>query len=222
MKTVLITGAGGNLGAACADHFAGKGWQVIAFVSPGAVPPTAKPRMRYVEADLMDEAGTAEVLSRVTGDFPVIDLAVLTVGGFAGGAVEKTDGAALKKMYALNFETAYYTARPLFSHMGKQPHGGRMVFIGARPALDASAGKGLVAYGLSKSLLFKLADYLNAASSTVKTHVIVFSTLDTPQNRTAMPDADRSGWIKPEAVAKTIEEIGSGTIVPTVVEISPK
>ena len=38
---------------------------------------------------------------------------------------------------------------------------GRLVFIGARPALNPDAGKSLLAYALGKSLLFKLAEMMN-------------------------------------------------------------
>ena len=59
-------------------------------------------------------------------------------------------------MYSLNFETAYFVARPVFLQMLKQSTGGRMVFIGARPALQPKDGKDMLAYGLSKSLIFTL------------------------------------------------------------------
>lgn len=219
MKTVLITGAGGNLGAACVVHFAAKGWKVIAMVSPGRIPKDKVTNVRFVEADLMNEKDTEEVLGQVLGDFPVIDLTILTVGGFEMGALEQTDGASLLRMYALNFETAYHVARPLFAVMHRG-QGGRMIFIGARPALDAKAGKSLIAYGLSKSLLFKLADYLNAASEKVKCHVVVFSALDTPQNRASMPNADRATWVTPERVAMKIQEIGEGKFSSVTMEVN--
>ena len=38
---------------------------------------------------------------------------------------------------------------------------GRLVFINARPAIQAEQGKEMTAYALSKSLLFKLADFIN-------------------------------------------------------------
>ena len=44
-----------------------------------------------------------------------------------------------EKMYSLNFETAYFAARPLFQHMLKNEYG-RIVFMGARPALKAEQG----------------------------------------------------------------------------------
>jgi len=38
----------------------------------------------------------------------------------------------------------------------------------------------------------------------VVTSVVVPSTIDTPQNRKSMPDADPSKWVKPEAIADVI------------------
>lgn len=221
MKTVLITGAGGNLGAAAVDRFVDKGYQVVALVSPGKVPTEQRKHVDYLEADLLQEGPVQELMDRVFAMYAAIDGVVLTVGGFEAGDVEATDEAAMKRMYSLNFETAYHVARPAFRYMQSQPGGGRIIFIGAKPALDAKAGKSLMAYGLSKSLLFKLAEYLNAASEKVKSHVIVFSALDTPQNRTSMPKADTSQWVKPEKVAGVMVEIVNGETLGDVVEVGP-
>jgi len=84
---------------------------------------------------------------------------------------------------------------------------GKIVFVGARPAIQASAGKNLIAYGLSKSLLFKLAEYLNAEAKgkNVTVSVVVPSTIDTEPNRKSMPDAHFEKWVKPEALAEVLE-----------------
>ena len=72
-------------------------------------------------------------------------------------------------------------------------------------------GKNVIAYALSKSLLFNLAEYLNAegASQNVVTSVIVPSTIDTPANRESMPKADFSKWVRPEEIAGVMEFICS-------------
>lgn len=210
MKTVIITGAGGNLGKAAVSVFASPGWRVAAFVPPGKLPTSQSEGIDYFEADLLDETATAEVVEQAIAHYGSIQAALLLVGGFEAGSVAATDSAALRRMFALNVETAYHAARPLFQQMQQQPEGGRLVFVGARPALDAGAGKNLVAYGLSKSQLFKLAEYLNAASDRVKSQVVVFSALDTPENRASMPKADRTRWVTPERVAGEIASaIGS-------------
>ena len=46
-----------------------------------------------------------------------IDGALLLVGGFAMGGIDKTSGADIDKMISLNFKTAFFLARPLFQHM---------------------------------------------------------------------------------------------------------
>ncbi len=206
-KNIFITGASGNLGKAVVEKFVSKSDRVIATVSPGKnLGFQVSGDLQIVEADLTNEAFVHKVIQSVIEKNKTIDAAVLLVGGFAMGNVNESDGAALKKMFSLNFETAYFCARPLFEQMQKQ-NSGRIVLIGARPALSASAGKGVVAYALSKSLLFKLAELLNAqgASDNVITSVVVPSTIDTPQNRAAMPDADFSKWVTPEAIAEVID-----------------
>lgn len=217
MKTILITGAGGNLGTAAVSVFADAGWRVAALVSPGKIPGQKSEGVEFFEADLEDENATNRVIETVVARFDRIDAALMLVGGFEAGTIETTDSAALRRMFALNVETAYHVARPLFQSMQQQTNGGRLVFVGARPALNASAGKNLVAYGLSKSQLFKLAEYLNAASTVVRSHVVVFTALDTPQNRASMPNADRSGWVTPEKAAngilKALEDPGAGLMI---------
>lgn len=227
MKTVLITGAGGRLGSATVQVFSSAGWQVAAIVSAGKTPGSPlgdkevgelAARITYFEANLEDEASTGKLMQEIIDKFGGLDAAIMTVGGFEAGGLDKTDGAALKRMYTLNFETAYYTAKPLAAHM-LQGGSGKLFFIGARPALDAKAGKGLMAYGLSKSLLFKLAEYLNATANRVMAHVVVFQALDTPQNRSSMPNADRSSWVTPESAARRMLSLSDQAGGDVVVEI---
>lgn len=219
MKTVLITGAGGNLGAACVTAFAAAGWRVVAVVSPRKAPKASAPDVEYVELDLSKEKETEEALEKLVQRYGEIDAALLLVGGFEPGGLEKTDGPALKRMFSLNFETAFHVAKPLYPAM-KGRKDSKIVFIGARPALDPQAGKNLVAYGLSKSLLFTFAGYLNEAAGRRLAHVVVFTALDTPQNRTAMPKADRSAWVAPEKVAGAMLGLTTGRMQEMVVVVA--
>ncbi len=204
MKNILITGAAGNLGQATVQKFLSESHRVIAAVTPGKENRfEVQGNLVTVEADLTDEISVNAMVNNAISRYGSIDAALLLVGGWAGGTIFNTDGKALKKMYSLNFETAYYVARPVFQQMMRQPAGGRIVFIGARPALQAKDGRTSLGYGLSKSLVFKLAEYLNeeGASKNVVSSVVVPSTIDTPPNRAAMPNADFNSWVKPEAIA---------------------
>ena len=216
-KNVIITGASGNLGKATVEKFASKGYSIIAIISPGkTLGFDVSPSIETMEADLADEKSTEALVRRVVAKYKTIDAALLLVGGFAMGNILLTDRAALLKMYSLNFETSYFVARPVFSQMVNQSTGGKIVFIGARPALQPKDGKNMLAYGLSKSLIFKLSEYLNAegAEKNVVSSVVVPSTIDTSVNRKAMPNADFTSWITPEAIAEVLEFIVSDRAVP--------
>jgi short-subunit dehydrogenase len=85
----------------------------------------------------------------------------INVGGFAMGSVAETKTSDIGKQYKLNFETAYNVARPVFVQMMKQ-NSGRIFIIGSKPGLSSVNSKGMVAYGLAKSLIFRLAELMNA------------------------------------------------------------
>ncbi|RAV99465.1 SDR family NAD(P)-dependent oxidoreductase [Pseudochryseolinea flava] len=199
---ILITGATGNLGHAVVDRFQTD--NLIAITSVGKSSSLPKGVKGY-EADLTQEAAVDEAISQILKAHITIDAAVLLVGGFTFGGIDQANGEEVKKMFDMNFHTAYFVARPIFQYMAKQKNG-RIVLVGARPALDAHAGKNTVAYALSKSLIFTLAELLNAegADKNVVTSVVVPSIIDTPVNRDAMPKADFSKWVKPEEIADTI------------------
>ena len=207
MKNVLITGATGNLGRQVVKSFLASGYKVTGTLVPGeaALPEFDHQNFEKLVIDLLDEENSANAIDSIISQNGNIDVAVLTVGGFAMGHIADTTTSAINKQYRLNFETAYNVARPVFRQMQKQNRG-KIFLIGSRPGLYSHAGKGLVAYSLGKSLLFRLAELLNdeGKDQNVATTVLVPGTIDTPQNRSAMPDADVSKWVTPENIASVI------------------
>ena len=207
VKTAIVTGASGNMGQAIVKKFIKEEYKVIGTIIPNDPLPLDFPADRFekVVVDLMNEDESAKFVSSVISKYNSIDAAVLTVGGFALGTVIETKTSDITKQYKLNFETAYNIARPVFAQMMKQKNG-RIFIIGSRPGLDATSGKGMVAYGLGKSLVFRLAELMNdeAKGTNVVISVVVPSTIDTPQNRKASPDADPAKWVKPEEIADVI------------------
>jgi len=207
MKTAIITGASGNMGQAVVKKFIDEGYNVIGTIIPNDPVPMDFPadKLEKVVVDLMNEDDSAKFIDNVISKYGAVDAAVLTVGGFAMGAIAETKTSDIAGQYKLNFETAYNVARPVFVQMMKKGTG-RIFIIGSRPGLNAKNGKGMVAYGLAKSLIFRLAELMNdeAKGTNVVTAVIVPSTIDTPQNRKTMPDADPAKWVKPEAIADVI------------------
>ncbi len=206
MKSILITGANGNLGTAVVKKLHEKGHAICATVGRGELPEGfAEMTKDARNVNLTDEAATQQYVEEITRQYPEISAAVLLVGGFAMGGIAETDGAAIDKQIALNFKTAYFVVRPLMAHFEKNG-GGQIILVGARPALDAAAGMGMVAYSLGKSLVFQLAEIINAAGKGkhITATVLVPSVIDTPANRIASSGADFTKWIKAEDIADTI------------------
>jgi NAD(P)-dependent dehydrogenase (short-subunit alcohol dehydrogenase family) len=225
MKTVIITGANGNLGSAVTKTFLEKGYNVIITVADDNMKKDVSPheKLEVHVVNLAHEEESNEFVKKIIATHGRVDAALLLVGGFAMGNISKTSMSDINAQIQLNFITAYHVARPLFGHM-LEKGSGRLVFIGSRPALEPSAGKNMIAYGLSKSLLFKLADYLNAEAKgkDIVTSVVAPSTLDTEINRKSMPNANPDDWVKPSALADILEYLvsdRSGPLRETVLKV---
>ena len=207
MNTAIITGASGNLGQAVVKKFLAEGYRVVSTIMPND-PVVLGIRGKDFETaivDLMDEKAAGQFVEFAAIKHGTIDAAILTVGGFVMGKISETKTADIEKQYKLNFETAYNIARPVFVQMLQQGSG-CIFLIGSRPGADMKNSKGMVAYGLGKSLIFRLAELMNeeAKGTNVVVSVVVPSTIDTPQNRAAMPTADFRKWVTPDAIANII------------------
>lgn len=208
-KVVLVTGGAGNLGAAVVTKYLKEGFVVVATVTPGKKPVTTITDLTYEEVDLRDEASTNNLIQKIIEQFKRLDVVVCTVGGFEAGDLKSSDGKSLERMYQLNFKTAYNTARPAYEQMKKQSEG-KIVFIGSRAALEPARGKHVLSYALSKSLLVNFAELLNADSKKITSHIVAPATIDTPENRAEMPDANFKEWITAEKLADLIYSVTAG------------
>lgn len=207
METIIVSGATGNLGQAVVAELASAGYHLVLPVSPGSRTDIyPEYQVSVYELDLLDEEATRRFVERAVSDHGTIRAAVMLVGGFAAGTIRKSDRASLEKMIQLNFFTAYHLTRPLLDHFAGLEGPRQLIYTGSRPGLDPQEGKSFFAYSLSKSLLFRMAEMVNAENKgkQVTASVIVPATMDTPANRAAMPDARFSDWVPTERVAAVI------------------
>ena len=212
-KTVIVTGASGNLGQAVVKKFLSEKYRVVGTIIPNdpVVFEIQDSGFEIAMLDLVDENAAGQFVKDVIRKYGQIDIAVLTVGGFVMGNIAETTSEGLMNQYKLNFQSAYHVARPVFQQMLIQKYG-HIFLIGSKPGMDTKNGKGMVAYSLAKSLLFRLAELLNdeAEGLNVVCWVIVPSTIDTLQNRASMPGADFTKWVTPAKLAEVIFSHCSG------------
>ena len=214
MSTILITGANGNLGRSVTERMLADGHHVLAVTgSQGAGELHDHDHLETYSVDLLDEKQTGEFVKSTLAKHPDLQEAVLLVGGFAMGRLHETSPREMERMIQLNFHTAYHVVRHLLPHFLQRDNGGRFVLIGSRPGMNAAEGKNMFAYTLGKSMVFRLAEFINAEGKDKKVTatVIVPATIDTEANRQAMPDADFSKWVPPANIADAISFVLSET-----------
>lgn len=102
-----------------------------------------------------------------------------------------------------NLKTAVLASRAAVPHMIGRG-GGAIVHVSSRPATQD--GKNIAAYAAAKRALLQLTDAMAAEllEENITVNAVMPSTMDTPANRKAMPKADFSRWVRPEAIAKVI------------------
>jgi NAD(P)-dependent dehydrogenase (short-subunit alcohol dehydrogenase family) len=204
-RHVVVTGGTGALGRAVVEAFVGAG-AVCHVPHRGAASPDLTPheRVRLVGGvELADEACVA----RFYADLPSLWASVQVAGGFAAAPLVSTSLADLRAQLDQNLVSAFLCCREAARRMGAA--GGRLVNVASRAAVDIEGGK--IAYTVAKAGVVALTRALAAelAPSGVLANVVVPSTIDTPANRAAMPDADPARWSKPADVAKTISWLAS-------------
>lgn len=209
MKSILITGAGGNLGRAVVDELS-TNYKLFAALGLGEDSRffDMHPNKSNIETEfvnLTDETACEAYVKKSMNKAGDLSAGILLVGGWQKGSIEDTRINDIDKMIKLNFTTALNVIRPLYEYFKRKGHG-RFILIGARPAIKTEDAAEQFAYSISKAMVIKMAEIINhtGKENDIQAHVIVPSVLDTLANRNAMPDADPSTWVLPGHVAQTI------------------
>ncbi len=227
-KVALVAGAGGNLGGAVARAFYQSGASLVLVDRlpdrlPLAYPPEqfAPARVYFAAADLTDEASVSALVTGALERFGRIDILANTVGGYrAGTPVHETPLETWDFMLTLNARTAFLISKAVIPTMVAQG-GGKIIHVAARGGLTGTAKHS--AYSAAKSAVIRLVETLAAElrQEGINVNCVLPGTIDTPQNRQAMPGADYSKWVAPEAIADVILFLASdaaravnGAVVP--------
>lgn len=227
-RVAIVTGSVGNLGSAVAKVFRERGAKLV--VVDRAIDRLQATFPEWVgsrdalfvgEVDVSDPESVTQMVDRILDRFDRVDIVVNTIGGFRGGQpLHDADPADWQAMFNVNVRTTVNTCRAVASQMIKQKSG-RIVNVASKAALRGAAG--LSAYCASKAAVVRLTESLSEELGRfgVNVNCVLPGTIDTPQNRTAMPDADFATWVTPEAIAGVIAFLASdaaraihGTAIP--------
>lgn len=207
-RSIIVTGGFGVLGQAVAEAFAAAGDKVARIdFAPAPHSPVAG-ALDIGGIDLNDAAATSAALDQVAKAHGGLDVLVNVAGGFTWETLEGGSIDAWARMQAMNL-TSNATITKLALPLLKASNGGRIVNIGAGAAIKAGMGMG--AYAASKSGVHRLTEALaeELAGTSVTVNAVLPSIIDTPTNRADMPDADRSSWVQPAALAEVIQFLAS-------------
>ncbi|MGE5669586.1 MAG: SDR family NAD(P)-dependent oxidoreductase [Betaproteobacteria bacterium] len=207
-RTVVVTGAAGQLGRAVTSAFDAAGANLV-LVERHRGPlvdafGAETPRRQLVAADLLDRDDVDRAIATAAGRFGRIDALCNIVGGFRmGEAVHELSDETLDFVFDINVRSLVHAAHAVVPHM-LDGRGGRIVNVAAFAANRGAARMG--AYSAAKSAVIRLTEAMEAELHDRGVHVncVLPTIIDTPDNRKAMPDADTSAWVAPQDLANVI------------------
>ena len=205
---VVITGASGNLGRALAAAFAARHALVVLIDRRrdrlDALFGAEDARRLHVAADLTNADAVEAAAKAAVDRFGRVDVLCNVAGGFRMGTpVHETPDADWSFLFDINARTVLYAARAFVPRM-LESGGGKIVNVGAFSAQKGAAH--MAAYVASKSAVIRLTESMSAElrEKNVNVNCVLPTTIDTPENRKAMPDVDPRKWVAPEDLASVI------------------
>lgn len=210
-RVILVTGPAGNLGSAIVARFR---MEPVSLVLVDRHPHRIRElypdldqsdnHLLLTDVDLVDPEIVQTAIGAALNTFGQIDSLIHTTGGFQmGEEVHQITQEKWEHLMDLNVKTLLNTTKFILPAMIEQKNG-IIITIGARPSLRGRKKMG--SYSAAKAAVLRLTESIEAEgkSNGIKARCIIPGTIDTPDNRRAMPTADTSKWNKPETIANVI------------------
>jgi NAD(P)-dependent dehydrogenase (short-subunit alcohol dehydrogenase family) len=170
---------------------------------------SAATRVFVYAADVTDPAQVAALVAATHAHHGRIDVLINLAGTYKGGKpVHEADAGEWELLMNLNARSVWLACRAVVPHMLAQG-GGYIVNVAARAGVQAS--KGAAAYAASKAAVIRITESvsLDVRDNGINVNCVLPSTIDTPQNRAAMPKADASKWVGPDDLAAVVRFLAS-------------
>lgn len=207
-SVVIVTGGAGALGQAVVAWFTQRGEKVAVLDYSDELLAKAYPdpssQHAYIACDLTSRESTSDAVGRVVREFGRVDVLANIAGGFLmGESVHETSDKTWDFLFDLNTRSVLNTAAAVVPVMLEQ-ESGKVVNVAARAGMAGAAAMG--AYTASKASVMRLTESmaLELREQNINVNAVMPSLIDTPRNRTDMPDADHAKWVRPEDIAEVI------------------
>ena len=212
-RTVMITGAAGNLGRCVAASFHASGANLVLVdlrrENLAQAAGAEDERRLFAPIDLLDQAQVHDAVKAAVDRFGRIDVLCNLAGGFRmGEAVHETADANWDFLFDLNARTLLHAVRAVVPGMIERG-GGKIVNVGAFSAQKGQALMG--AYGAAKGAVIRLTESMAAElrEKNINVNCVLPTLINTPENRAAMPHADPARWVAPQDLANVIAFLAS-------------
>jgi NAD(P)-dependent dehydrogenase (short-subunit alcohol dehydrogenase family) len=209
----MITGAAGNLGRAVADTFVRRGANLLLIDHRSdrlaSIFGAEDARRAFAQTDLSSRADVERAAASGIERFGSIDVLCNLAGGFRSGeAVHEMSDETLDFLFDINVRTLVNAVRAVVPGMIARKRGS-VVNVAAYGALTGAANMG--AYCAAKSAVIRLTESMamELRAKGINVNCVLPTTIDTPQNRSAMPAGDPSRWVAPADLAATIAFLAS-------------
>lgn len=206
MRTAIITGGSGGLGASVTRRFLRGGWRVVVpWVEESELSRLDEhAALELVRADLFTVQGAEDTVETADRAEAPLRAVVNLVGGFAvGGRVHETPLDDVETQFRSNLRPTYLMCQAALPRL-ISAGGGSLVCMSSRAAIAPFPGS--VGYATSKAAVLAFVDTLAVeyGPDGIRTNAILPSVIDTAANRASQPDADPAQWVSPEHLADLI------------------
>ena len=210
-KVAIVTGSTGALGGAVTRALTERGAKLVLLNRSADHLPRRFPELvdspDYLligQTDLTDPDSVKRAFDDAFRHFGRFDYLINVAGGYkAGKPLHKTPVETLDFMLNLNARSVFLTCQNAIPRMidsGK----GKIVNVAARAANSGAAN--MSAYTASKGAVVRLTESmaLELRDNGINVNCVLPGTIDTPNNRESMPNANFDRWVTPEAITDVI------------------
>ncbi len=212
-KVAVITGATGALGRVAVKAFLDQGMrvastyrneekqnQLVDFLGE------ASNALISIKTDVTNEADVQALFQKVVEKFGRVDILLNIVGAYKGGTeIANTKETDWDLMMSTNLKSAFLCSKAALPYMMRQNYG-RIINIASRTAIEKRYRSKSGAYAVSKAGVIVMTETIaeEVRKYDINVNCVLPSTIDTPDNRQNLPEADFSKWVKPEQIAKVL------------------